>query len=326
MPRLPYRNAPHGVMYNEFTGEEVTIPQKFNKFSELPKNIQTEIYSYENTDCKKIFKNITKEKINSIIWNNVPPIPINVSPEVNLNIDCATCRLIENVNENKQRVNREKCKIYYNKCRLFDLLNKYTHGWRHNRLVDIAMLNNILLATIPNTENRNNVRSEQNYLIRLGANLDTIRDRAFHDQSLKSVSIPDSVSVIGNRAFQYNRLTEVNIPDSVTFIGEDAFAHNKLTEVNIPNYVEVISDRVFAYNRLTSIIIPNSVTTIGLGAFASNMLTSVTIPDSVTAIDDYAFNNNPLETVRLPRQFLRRGNFYRIFGERAEPIEFTFTD
>ena len=100
-----------------------------------------------------------------------------------------------------------------------------------------------------------------------------IAKRAFYGcTALKSVTIPDSVTVIGDNAFSdcYG-LTSVIIPDSVTYIADYAFV-----------YCE----------GLTSIIIPNSVTSIGNGAFRyCNSLTSVTIGRGVTSIGNYAFES-----------------------------------
>ena len=40
--------------------------------------------------------------------------------------------------------------------------------------------------------------------------------------------------VIGNKAFTDNKLTSITIPNSVTTIGEKAFSNNNLTSVIIP--------------------------------------------------------------------------------------------
>ncbi|MDR1374989.1 MAG: leucine-rich repeat domain-containing protein, partial [Treponema sp.] len=61
----------------------------------------------------------------------------------------------------------------------------------------------------------------------------SIGDRAFYDNGLTSVTIPDSVTSIGDRAFYDNRLTSVTIPGSVTSIGDRAFSQNQLTSVTI---------------------------------------------------------------------------------------------
>ena len=100
----------------------------------------------------------------------------------------------------------------------------------------------------------------------------TIGKAAFKDSSLKSITIPNSVTTIGLSAFEncYS-LTSITIPDSVTTIGESAFR---------------------SCDSLISITIPNSVTTIGELAFGNcNSLKSITIPDSVISIGVDAFDD-----------------------------------
>ena len=57
----------------------------------------------------------------------------------------------------------------------------------------------------------------------------SIGDKAFRDNGLTSVIIPDGVTSIGEQAFRDNQLTSVTIPDGVTSIGDLAFSENKLT-------------------------------------------------------------------------------------------------
>ena len=66
--------------------------------------------------------------------------------------------------------------------------------------------------------------------------------------SLNSVSIPSSVTMIGNSAFEYTNLTSITIPNSVTSIGERAFYFcENLTSVSIPNSVTNIGSYAFQY-------------------------------------------------------------------------------
>ena len=128
----------------------------------------------------------------------------------------------------------------------------------------------------------------------------SIGDSVFEENSLESVTIPDSVTSIGDSAFANNSLTSVTIPGSVTSIGDRAFSNNSLESVTIPDGVTSIGDSVFQENRLTSVTIPDGVTSIGYSAFQDNSLTSVTIPDSVTSIGNYAFHSNRLTSVTIP--------------------------
>ena len=157
----------------------------------------------------------------------------------------------------------------------------------------------------------------EDYKIKNGTNC--IAGSAFDGcESLKGITIPDTVKSIGDSAFEYcTRLTSVTIPDSVTSIGERAFAYcsslrcitisnsitsiayevfigcTGLTSVTIPDGVTSIGSSSFAgCTGLTSLTIPHSVISIYWGAFYDcTGLTSVTIPDSVTSIGISAFRN-----------------------------------
>lgn len=159
--------------------------------------------------------------------------------------------------------------------------------------------------------------------------------------SLKSVTIPGSVTIIGDDAFAgCTSLTSLIIPDGVTRIGWGACSGcTSLTSVTIPNSVTTIGGSAFdgctslkdvtipdsvtdigeygGYvfhncTALTSVTISNSVRFIGDGTFLGcTSLTSVTIPNSVTSIGERAFYGcTSLKSATIPASVIS-------IGERA---------
>ena len=153
---------------------------------------------------------------------------------------------------------------------------------------------------------------EEEYVVREGT--EVICDGAFSwCRSLKSVTIPNSVTKIGDGAFSScDHLQSVTIPNSVTKIGDKAFSCcRSLQSVTIPNSVTSIGDEAFSgCYSLQSVTIPNSVKSIGYRAFfLCESLQSVTIPNSVTSIGDYAFYScKSLQSVTIPNSVTKIGD------------------
>ena len=117
-------------------------------------------------------------------------------------------------------------------------------------------------------------------------------------RSLKSVTIPNSVTSIGSWAFEYcSSLTSITIPNSVTYIGTGAFEYcTGLTSVTIGNSVTSIGEEAFhGCSGLTSVTIGNSVTSIGAYAFwdCSGLTFIESLAEVPPTIRTYSFYNVP---------------------------------
>ena len=144
-----------------------------------------------------------------------------------------------------------------------------------------------------------------------------------HNETLTSITIPDSVTSIEGYAFFYcSGLMSITIPDSVTSIGNNAFSYcSGLTSITIPDSVTNIENSAFSCcSGLTSITVLgnvknnynwedncgpfyncSNVETLTLGSKMTKIgnymfdglpnIKSITIPDNVTSIGNKAFNN-----------------------------------
>ena len=132
-------------------------------------------------------------------------------------------------------------------------------------------------------------------------------------RSIRSVTIPQSVTSIGYEAFCYcENLQSLTFEGSIESMGDGAFEYcTKLEKVNIPNDITSIGNYAFyKCSALTNVTIPQSVTSIGDHAFDTcSALPSVTIPQSVTSIGNYAFYEcSALTNVTIPQSVTSIGD------------------
>lgn len=124
------------------------------------------------------------------------------------------------------------------------------------------------------------------------------------NEDLKSVVIPEGITVIGADAFiSCRNLRSVTLPDGLITISPSSFSSCKsLTDLTIPETVETIGSLAFDAAGLRSIVVPNSVTLLGTGAFRScENLESAILPENLTAIPDGLFHGcTNLSTIQIP--------------------------
>ena len=102
--------------------------------------------------------------------------------------------------------------------------------------------------------------------------MDTIPDRFFVDDNIKTISIPSNITAIGDGAFKNcKELQVIDIPDSVATIGEEAFSGcSALKNIRLSDKLEVIPNKAFAgCSALENVFIPDSVKRMGYDVFAN---------------------------------------------------------
>ena len=121
-------------------------------------------------------------------------------------------------------------------------------------------------------------------------NVTAIGEWAFSEARQVNLTAPDGTSL---RGYTPGSLKSVSLPSSVTIIKPYAFSWcTGLTQVSIGSGVTTIDDYAFYYSTaLTTITIPNSVTTLGQSAFGGcSALKNVTLGSGLNSIGNYAFD------------------------------------
>lgn len=126
-----------------------------------------------------------------------------------------------------------------------------------------------------------------------GYTVKAIDGKAFElNESITSVTVPDSVTTIGYNAFSFcTNLKSIKLSSNLTEIEYETFwGCESLKHIDIPYGVKRIGAEAFTQSGLESISIPNSVTEIARRAFSVTHLGSVEIPASVEEIGNLVFS------------------------------------
>ena len=100
--------------------------------------------------------------------------------------------------------------------------------------------------------------------------LTVLGDRALDGTSIESIKIPEGVTEIGDYAFQKTPIETLKIPKNVTKIGNCAFYESAIKRIELEEGCKLteLGNRIFENcNNLESFVIPPSVTTIGEDPF-----------------------------------------------------------
>lgn len=182
----------------------------------------------------------------------------------------------------------------------------------------------------------------------VGRKVTRIADKAFVDSSLRSVSIPSTVTAIGVDAFtdcssmkeilvdsenkNYSSVDgllfnkektaliccpkgryDAYVPYGVKNIRQKAFSNcGRLRSIYIPTSVKEISSNAFEHCKaLKKVVVPSSVKKIGAGAFNDCVgLEKVILPNTITTISSKTFQNCiKLQKITIPKSVKSIGSY-----------------
>lgn len=139
-----------------------------------------------------------------------------------------------------------------------------------------------------------------------------VRDAAFANTSMSSITIPSSVLEIKGSAFAGSGLISIDVPDTVTdFSSGRIFADcRNLQNAKLPNGVSALNSTFVNCLSLTGVTLPSGLTTLGQSVFEyCQSLSSITLPDSITSIGYRCFfAAKALSEITIPENVTEIGN------------------
>lgn len=130
------------------------------------------------------------------------------------------------------------------------------------------------------------------------------------DNTIKTLTLPDTLESIGSGAFTNHDLEELTLPKNLEKVSDRSFFGNKkLKKVIFPegSKVKILEEYCFSYAPIEEINLPEGLTRIDMSALDGNNLKTVTIPSTVTEIRAQAFINNTIEHLSLPAGIQKLG-------------------
>lgn len=121
--------------------------------------------------------------------------------------------------------------------------------------------------------------------------------------TIKSVTIPETVTSIQDYAFSRTSVRDITIPNSVQSLGEGAFRDSALASITLPDTITSIEDYTFYSCRyMQSFTMPRDLKSIGVEAFfGCEGLTTIDFPYGITTIGDSAFKDcHSLTSINMP--------------------------
>ncbi|QJR44454.1 leucine-rich repeat domain-containing protein [Mycoplasma miroungirhinis] len=198
-----------------------------------------------------------------------------------------------NVANNYFQVNSDKANLFYNpQTKILDLSSTKLQNIRAGSFSKQALKN----IFITNEEFRKQVydNEEKTIIIKkviFPETLEIIEEGAFYSLGLEVVDFSKTTKLksIKEKAFADNNISELILPDSVSNLGVSAFANNKIENLTLSKNLKVLNSFVFYHNNLKNVDLSN-VTKVNDFSLSENNISELLLPKTLTQ-----FANNSLD-------------------------------
>jgi len=157
---------------------------------------------------------------------------------------------------------------------------------------------------------------EPTNIISWSSNYITCENGAFQDCKIKSIKLPNTISVIGAGAFyDCDSLNLVELPGSTIQIGAAAFANcGKISEIYLPETIRDLGSstqygfKSYVFGNCTAlkkVNIPKDVTKIGEACFKGAGIETFIVSPKVNSLEEDCFSSNKLRYFKVCHQNLK---------------------
>lgn len=278
------------------------------KSIDIPDSVQKigpSAFSNNTLQNVKIGAGLTK--IESSVFVNNPNLKSIVIPDNVTEIGDGAfigCNL-ENVVFSKNLTTIGERAFFQHKLKKIDIPDSVTtigkEAFLSNYLGDDITLEEVTLGNSVTTIGFAAFRQNKIKEITIPASVETMGEYAFANNSLEKVTfetkiengVKKGLKIIPERAFSNNNIREIDIPDTVETIGILSFYNNNLKKVKIGSNVQRIEKNAFYMNfSIQNITLPESVEYVGDSAFASTNISKVIVLNKNTEFDQVVFHNS----------------------------------
>ena len=182
-----------------------------------------------------------------------------------------------------------------------------------SRFIAGTVVSEIYIPTTVTNSNESFAETELLETVNFGEGITEIpRDMFEENNSLRTLTIPDTVTKIGDDAFcQMKSLESIEFPDNVKELGAYiCYQDSKLTKVTFGSGLTAIPSNAFEQcTDLKEVTIPANISSVGNFAFKDcSRLGKVTFNEGLTSLGSYSFERTAVNDITLPAS-LRTGGY-----------------